>query len=164
MSARPQRRALSRLYAKIPTFTCVEGCTECCGPVVAGPVERERAPLLHESVAAAVAGGCASCPYGAAGSCEVYDDRPFICRLYGTVEDLRCPHGRRPDRLFTSAQGRALVAEYRSICGDALAGESPSLSAGCSRPFEAPRGASSLDSGRANAAAFYPSNARALVP
>jgi hypothetical protein len=162
MSTRAHRRALDRLYAKIPAFACRPGCTDCCGPVVAGVVERERAPQLLESVAAAVAGGCASCPYGAGGSCEIYDDRPVICRIYGTVEDLRCPHGCGPDRLLSAAQGRALLADYHSLCGDTLAGVLPPSSAGANRltsPFEG----SSLNSAGANAGLFV-SERRGLIP
>jgi Fe-S-cluster containining protein len=32
-----------------------------------------------------------------AGRCTVYDDRPFVCRIYGVTEMLACPYGCEPD-------------------------------------------------------------------
>lgn len=31
--------------------------------------------------------------------CQAYEERPLICRLFGTTEALRCPRGRRPESL-----------------------------------------------------------------
>ena len=41
-----------------------------------------------------------SCPHLENKGCSVYDDRPIICRLFGTTPKLLCPHGRRPDELI----------------------------------------------------------------
>ena len=38
-----------------------------------------------------------SCPHLGDNGCEVYTERPLICRLFGTTASLQCPHGRRPD-------------------------------------------------------------------
>ncbi len=38
-----------------------------------------------------------SCPYLGDKGCQVYDDRPLICRLFGTTPRLACPNGNRPD-------------------------------------------------------------------
>lgn len=29
--------------------------------------------------------------------CQVYDERPLICRLFGTTPRLACPNGCKPD-------------------------------------------------------------------
>lgn len=37
-----------------------------------------------------------SCPYLGKHGCEVYSERPLICRLFGTTPRLPCPNGKRP--------------------------------------------------------------------
>ncbi|MCH8619418.1 YkgJ family cysteine cluster protein [Undibacterium sp. TS12] len=41
-----------------------------------------------------------SCPHLSDKGCQVYDDRPLICRLFGTSKSLPCPHGRRPEMMI----------------------------------------------------------------
>jgi Fe-S-cluster containining protein len=38
-----------------------------------------------------------SCPHLGDNGCEVYAERPLICRLFGTTSRLPCPNGRRPE-------------------------------------------------------------------
>lgn len=62
--------------------------------------------------------GCETltCPLlGEDGRCTVYAARPLICRLYGSVSDLRCPHGCVPDRLLTPQQARRLIGRIAEI-------------------------------------------------
>lgn len=60
--------------------------------------------------------GCMDCPfYEAGGGCKVYEERPFMCRLYGTVENLRCPHGYGPAKLMPAQRGNELVGQYMEI-------------------------------------------------
>src|SRR5258708_28093736 len=44
MKPKQERRCLRELYAQIPTFKCIEGCTDCCGPVAASREERRAHP------------------------------------------------------------------------------------------------------------------------
>lgn len=37
-----------------------------------------------------------TCPYLGEHGCEVYSERPLICRLFGTTPRLLCPNGMRP--------------------------------------------------------------------
>jgi len=32
--------------------------------------------------------------------CEVYHERPLICRLFGTTPRMPCPNGRRPEQMI----------------------------------------------------------------
>lgn len=41
-----------------------------------------------------------SCPHLGEGGCEVYEERPLICRLFGTTPMLLCPHGRHPEKMI----------------------------------------------------------------
>lgn len=36
------------------------------------------------------------CPHLGPDGCKVYEERPLICRLFGTTPTLPCPNGRRP--------------------------------------------------------------------
>jgi hypothetical protein len=41
-----------------------------------------------------------NCVYLGKQGCEVYTERPLICRLFGTTPKLACPHGKQPDVLI----------------------------------------------------------------
>lgn len=83
------------LRQRIPTFRCVVGCHDCCGPVTASAAEVARLPARSEAARAAALGEL-NCVYLGAHGCEVYDERPLICRLFGTTPRLACPNGKRP--------------------------------------------------------------------
>lgn len=102
-----------RAYSVIPTFRCRPGCHDCCGPVpwsraehraitawlrARGQVERKATSLR--------------CPYIEKGGCAIYEVRPFLCRLYGTVPKLSCPHGCRPALMLPASAEDALVEGY----------------------------------------------------
>lgn len=88
-------RKLEELRQRIPSFTCIVGCHDCCGPVTASSEELARLPTKtqaqHDAALAAF-----DCPYLGKQGCEVYADRPLICRLFGTTPRLLCPNGQRP--------------------------------------------------------------------
>lgn len=46
----------------------------------------------HEAVLAEL-----NCPHLGSNGCQVYADRPLICRLFGTTPRLACPNGKRPE-------------------------------------------------------------------
>jgi len=104
-------KQLIRLYRKIPSFECKEGCTDCCGPV---PFKKAEWGRVEDK---RYGGDDLICPYAVGGRCEIYDVRPFMCRLFGTVDDyrLRCPHGCGPDVLMSAEKGRELMNRYRGI-------------------------------------------------
>lgn len=86
---------LDALRQRIPSFTCIVGCHDCCGPVTASSEEMARLPLkTQDEHDAALADW--SCPHLGRNGCEVYNERPLICRLFGTTPRLLCPNGKRP--------------------------------------------------------------------
>lgn len=114
---------LERMYAQIPAFKCIEGCVDCCGPIPFSILEMGRAmrasPLKNPiaAVNALMAGSShTKCVYASAG-CEIYPVRPAVCRLFGTSEDpmLTCPHGRRPEKLFTREETLELHGGYHRL-------------------------------------------------
>ncbi|BAP42310.1 FliB-superfamily protein [Pseudomonas sp. StFLB209] len=50
--------------------------------------------------------------------CTVYDERPLICRLFGTTPRLPCPNGQRPVEMIhpqTEKQIHAWMAANRQV-------------------------------------------------
>ena len=91
----------------IPTFDCKDGCSDCCKAILVGKrewaaiVKRVGRPLYIKQ-------DVITCPLLKDGRCSVYDIRPTVCRLFGAVEDLRCPRGCGPEKLLTHDQGAAI--------------------------------------------------------
>lgn len=120
-----ERKKLAWLYKQIPAsdIPCVKGCSECCGPVAATAEELKKAPRLadyRDLVSQHIAlSGCANCPYVMenGGGCAVYDNRPFLCRLYGTTEfsSLACPHGPRSTTVLNEEQTIKLMNKYMDL-------------------------------------------------
>ena len=88
-------RTIRLLRARIPSFECKPGCHDCCGPVTTSSDEMARLPVKSEAEHAAALNEL-SCPHLGENGCEVYDERPLICRLFGTTPRLACPNGCRP--------------------------------------------------------------------
>ena len=86
---------------QIPSFSCLPGCHDCCGPVTASSEEVAQLPIKSESRHAKALEEL-SCPYLDKNGCEVYEDRPLICRLFGTTPTLPCPHGLKPEQMTDS--------------------------------------------------------------
>ena len=55
-----------------------------------------RLPVKSAAVHAAALAEL-SCPHLGDKGCEVYAERPLICRLFGTTPRLACPNGKRPE-------------------------------------------------------------------
>jgi uncharacterized protein len=106
------KKKLQQMYSKIPTFQCREGCTDCCGPV---PFSKTEWDSISDKRKAET--GTLACPYSLSGGCDIYKDRPFICRLFGTAKNptLTCPHGCGPKHKMSSEKADALTESYRKI-------------------------------------------------
>jgi len=81
---------------RIPNFECIPGCHDCCGPVTTSSEEMARLPVKSDAEHEAALANF-SCPHLGAGGCQVYTERPLICRLFGTTPRLACPNGKRPE-------------------------------------------------------------------
>lgn len=86
---------IDALRARIPSFVCIVGCHDCCGPVTASSEEMARLPVKSEAEHDAALAEL-SCPHLGAQGCEVYAERPLICRVFGTTPRMPCPNGQRP--------------------------------------------------------------------
>jgi hypothetical protein len=89
-------QTLRFLRQRIPAFECKPGCHDCCGPVTASSEEMARLPRKSAAEHAQALAEL-SCPHLGAKGCQVYAERPLICRLFGTTPRLACPNGNRPE-------------------------------------------------------------------
>ncbi|MEX6500827.1 YkgJ family cysteine cluster protein [Pseudomonas zhanjiangensis] len=110
-------RKIDHLRLQIPRFDCVPGCHDCCGPVTASSEEMARLPVKsdaeHEAALAQY-----NCVHLGPQGCEVYDQRPLICRLFGTTPSLPCPRGRGPQQPTeprVERQVHQLIASTRQV-------------------------------------------------
>ncbi len=91
---------LEALYAQLPDLQCRGLCEHsCAGHVDASHLERAR--ILQRGVDLDAPTPDGSCPaltrnLAGAGRCAVHPVRPTVCRLWGAVEAMPCPHGCRP--------------------------------------------------------------------
>ena len=92
---------VDRLRKRIPTFTCTPGCHDCCGPVTTSSEEMSRLPVKtiteHENAL-----NHYDCVHLGPNGCEVYEERPLICRIFGTTPNMPCPNGCRPKEMIDS--------------------------------------------------------------
>lgn len=103
-------KELAALYAMIPEFTCLPGCTACCGPVPWAAAEWERVADKRRATSL-------TCPYASPAGCACYPDRPLLCRMFGAVDapPLRCPFGRGPETPLTEAEAHEIMRRYMAL-------------------------------------------------
>jgi Fe-S-cluster containining protein len=97
---------------RIPAFECRPDCHDCCGPVTTSSDEMARLPLISEAVHAAALAAL-SCPHLGENGCQVYLERPLICRLFGTTPRLVCPNGMRPEVMIEPAIEQQIFAFFK---------------------------------------------------
>ena len=102
-------KKLKRLYKKIPNMKC-KNCGKCCGIVPF--IKLEWARVENKKKATNL-----NCPYLSKNGCEIYELRPFMCRLFGTSIDprLKCPNGCAPDKILSAEEARELTNKYKSL-------------------------------------------------
>jgi hypothetical protein len=112
--------AHAALYDRLPGIDCQRECAHTCGPIVATAVEWARVEIATGGTAW---GEDTVCPHldREAGACRAHALRPLICRLWGVVETMPCPHGCQPERWLTTDEADALVAEVIALAGGRLA-------------------------------------------
>lgn len=104
-------KVILELRTLIPQFECLPGCIDCCGPTPRSKWEwdqvKDKRFMSRKRPL--------DCPYSYNGKCDVYEDRPILCRLYGTTVDLPCPHGKSPLLPLSHEQTQAIMGRYMDI-------------------------------------------------
>ena len=101
-------KIIKSMRKKIPTFKCEEGCTECCGPVLFTKWEWDRIDDKRKAISV-------HCPYIGENGCDIYEDRPILCRLYGTVPGMKCPKGCRPRKMLSEEKGKDIINTWHRL-------------------------------------------------
>ena len=97
---------IEELYKKIPSSTCKNGCFECCTNMIQfSPSEAKRVGKYEYN---------GRCPYLINSRCSIYEKRPFVCRIYGASNLLKC-NDCVPERYLTEEETNELVHEYMVI-------------------------------------------------
>ena len=126
----PRSRRLEEIYARIPKIECQRKCQAACGLVCAtGRIEDER--LLRQTGEKFGETFFATRPFlgvpwveanhvhcdflTLSGDCEFYPLRPLMCRLFGVIRELECPHGCKPERWLTDAEKMELILAVEAL-------------------------------------------------
>jgi Fe-S-cluster containining protein len=111
------RDIIAKLREEIPTFKCTPGCHDCCGPVTTSSEEMSRLPVKSDAEHDAALNDF-NCVHLGPNGCEVYGERPLICRLFGTTPRMACPNGCRPEKMIDTKvekQVHQYIASTRQV-------------------------------------------------
>lgn len=120
--------ALRDLYARVPEVACKRLCGhDYCGPIAmthlelavltaSAPTPEDVQPFGPGTVIMGDGSDSyigAQCPLfdWSNGACTAYRDRPLLCRIWGAMEKLRCPHGCEPTQMLTNAEGAMMLGQ-----------------------------------------------------
>lgn len=107
---------LKKIYKRLPNIQCKGLCHNQCTVIKVSNIEREEIckklnfdPFMtaketgidyFENVSR-ISPDKLKCPMlDVNNKCSIYENRPFICRVYGLSKRLKCEHGCIPDRWF----------------------------------------------------------------
>lgn len=83
---------LDELYSRLPTMACRKQCGMACGPMTLTDAEARRLQV-HTHVKPRTVEEHRCVYLTPQGTCRAYAVRPLICRAWGTMKMLSCPHG-----------------------------------------------------------------------
>lgn len=116
--------SLQAIYAELPNLECQGKCQEACGPILMSDTEEQVMRSAGKTVPDPIEvlqSTHTNCPHLTPfGRCSVYEIRPLICRIWGSVKSMKCEWGCIPDEWLTDTQARSLLQR-----ADALAGSTP---------------------------------------
>lgn len=108
---------MDKLYRRIPEVHCKGLCQEACSiiPMQESEARRLKARTGEWPTYDAKELRCSMLTED--GKCSVYGIRPLVCRLFGAVRKMTCPHGCVPDRWVSEAEARAITEQAVRIGG-----------------------------------------------
>jgi hypothetical protein len=112
-------QALEAIYAEIPDVpSCSGACAEACGPIAMFEGEWTRVKRAAGTTTPRYVEGSLRCPMlSPTGRCMVYTARPYICRLWGTTEVLKCPNGCQPTRWLSRDEAADIHHRLSELVG-----------------------------------------------
>lgn len=113
-----RERALDDIYREIPKIPdCTGQCSPSCGPIAMFKGEYDRLVRVSGKPLRLKPGTLECSLLSPTGRCMAYTVRPFICRLWGTTPEMRCPWGCQPERWLTREEAHELFARVQAIAG-----------------------------------------------
>ena len=110
----PKYTTIDDIYAALPTIACKRLCQSACTLIPLSSPELSRLEALGISPPAFDGDGFCD-KLDEMGHCTIYRDRPLICRSFGVVPELPCPHGCVPDFTLTAKELRQIWSAYRAL-------------------------------------------------
>jgi len=122
---------LEGLYRLIPSIPCRRLCADACGALILTDLEARRLqaethikPRTLPVISHPSAGRCVYLA-PAQDRCTVHAIRPLICRVWGVLKRLSCPHGCTPSTWLSDVQFLALARAVEKIGGGRIVRTSP---------------------------------------
>ena len=112
--------SLTLIYASVPRIKCKGKCQASCGPIYASDMERrvftEKTGHPFPKPMEVLASKDCACPrLNVVGQCDSYQHRPLICRLWGVVHGMPCPHGCEAERIMTDGEATDLLWQAEGL-------------------------------------------------
>lgn len=135
LDARLER--LRELYDSLPTISCLGLCANSCGPIDMSKAEHERIVelgVLIPTFSPEAAHRWANqeplhCPAlnRQTLKCDVYEERPMICRLWGVTDSMPCTYGCKPTRSLDDVETYELLIQSYEVGGHRAFGQGDNL-------------------------------------
>ena len=111
-------KQIEAIYKRIPKVDCKRLCEAYCGVITMSKLEWDRICLQLRRVPKAPTSSL-DCPMLKNGNeCRVYAIRPAICRVWGAVKQLSCPHGCEPTGWLSDEDAHSIFEELDAISGE----------------------------------------------
>jgi len=122
-----QLLAIREVYRSLPSIACKGACWNSCGPIDMSTAERQRVADLGYEIPGFTEerskrwadGEPLHCPAlnRETLTCDVYEDRPLICRLWGVSASMPCEHGCPSTGTLTDDETYELLFKVMQIGG-----------------------------------------------
>lgn len=115
-------KTLDDIWDSIPEVTCKGLCQSVCGPIAYSAIEGDEISSSGYNLPAVRSHpeyGALTCSHLTdQGCCAIHEVRPLVCRLFGAVRALKCPHGCKPEGGYLSDQdARMLLHTAQRLSG-----------------------------------------------
>lgn len=118
---------LRELYEQLPEIDCQGKCANSCGPIDMSEAEHQNIINLgvliptytqeaHQRWSNNEPLHCPALNRRTL-DCDVYEDRPLICRAWGVAESMPCTYGCKPTRYLTDREMYTLLLKSFEIGG-----------------------------------------------
>ncbi len=115
---RKKKSKLKAIYDQVPDAGCKGLCYHECSAI--GMSKGELNEIVKETGKKPAIRYEGSCIFLIDKRCSIYNFRPLICRLFGSVDsnNLKCPHGCLAKNPLKDQDSDKLIKAIEKLCGD----------------------------------------------